>query len=81
MMRTIFGATVWVVALVVLVAGLVAAGWWVHFIWSFDWGNSSRGRWLWMMALIWPAFLGFMGVVMAVVYFVVELSELISKSR
>jgi hypothetical protein len=29
--------------------GLVAAGTWGYFIWSFDWGTSWRGRGLWWM--------------------------------
>lgn len=61
-MRTIVQIPIWVIALVAVVAGLGAIVWWIHFIWSFDWGYSFRGRTLWLMALVWSTVLGLWGV-------------------
>jgi hypothetical protein len=58
-MRTVLRVIVWTVSIGV---GLVPAVIWSHFIWSFDWGTSHRGRGLWMMALGFPAFFIFLAV-------------------
>ena len=62
-MHAILAKAVWVVS---IVAALAAATGWGICIWSFDWGNSYRGRGLWMMALYIPALLGFFAVLIVV---------------
>jgi hypothetical protein len=70
-----------VVLAVTLMAGLVAACSWAYFIWSFDWGNSYRGRGLWMMALSFPAILIFFAVAIGVFQVLTMLWEFILREK
>ncbi len=62
-MRTILVKVVWIVAFMIALAAAIS---WGHFIWSFDWGHSYRGRALWMWALFLPASLGFFAILFVV---------------
>jgi hypothetical protein len=77
-MRAILAKAVWLLG---LVAGLAAAAGWGYFIWSFDWGNSYRGRGLWMMALYLPALLGFFAVFFAVFFVLSMVWEFIFREK
>ncbi len=77
-MRAISVKAVWLVA---FAAGLAAAASWAYFIWSFDWGNSYRGRGLWMMALYFPAILGFFFVLFVVFAVLSSLWEFVFREK
>jgi hypothetical protein len=77
-MRAVLATAIWVLA---VMAGLAAAARWAHFIWSFDWGHSHRGRGLWMMALGFPLVFIFVGVLFAVSLPLMFLWELVFREK
>lgn len=35
-----------------VIGSVVLAGYWAYWIWQFDWGHSTRGWGLWLMAMM-----------------------------
>jgi hypothetical protein len=77
-MRAILAKAIWVVAFVAAVGATIG---WGYFIWSFDWGHSNRGQGLWLMAMLFPAGVVFVGVLFAVSFPMMLLWELIFREK
>jgi hypothetical protein len=77
-MRAALAKVVWIIA---VMAGIAATAGWAYFIWSFDWGTSSRGRGLWLMALMFPAGFIFVAALFVVSFLLMSLWEFIFREK